>query len=83
MSARFQDFTIAWFHDCTHSIQLGNIETIGFNRRTIETIGSNRFNSFQYRELTTEKLSKSVIVKNVKHGRHRFWFFFAQNGFST
>ena len=64
-------------------LQLGNIETIGFNRRTIETIGSNRFNSFQYSELTTEKSSKSVIVKNVKHGRHRFWFFFAQNGFST
>ena len=52
------------------SLQLGNIETIGFNRRTIETIGSNRFNSFQYKELTREKSSKSVIVKNVKHGRH-------------
>ena len=64
-------------------IQLGNIETVDFNNRLIETVDFNRFNKFQYRELTTEKLSKSVIVKNVKHGRHRFSFFFAQNGFLT
>ena len=64
-------------------VQLGNIETVDFNNRLIETVDFNRFNKFQYRELTTEKLSKSVIVKNVKHGRHRFSFFFAQNGFLT
>ena len=64
-------------------VQLGSIETVDFNNRLIETVDFNRFNKFQYRELTTEKLSKSVIVKNVKHGRHRFSFFFAQNGFLT
>ena len=50
-------------------VQLGSIETVDFNNRLIETVDFNRFNKFQYRELTTEKLSKSVIVKNVKHGR--------------
>ena len=62
-------------------IQLGSIETVDFNNRLIETVDFNRFNKFQYRELTTEKLSKSVIVKNVKHGRHRFSFFFCTKWF--
>ena len=63
--------------------QLGNIETVDFNNRLIKMVDFNHFNKFQYRELTTERLSKSVNVKNVKNGRHQFSFFFAQNGFLT
>ena len=45
-------------------MQLGNIETIGFNRRTIETIGFNRFNRFYKRKYTRE---------NVHHEKSQTW----------